>query len=1147
MNRPRSADIGGLLLATAGSGHGGGWLGHGQELDPLSGTYFAELLSDMYNETMHAVQEPQESLSFISEPMEIPREMREKLVQALDEWEFEPHKLQDEDEVIGCTMILFEALFRIQGMREDVGITLDQIYPLIHHLRLIYRRETSYHNFEHALDVLQASYIFLRQAGIVPSVRIVLEDDQTQLWRREQRTGLISCLQNSDIFVLYIAAIGHDVAHPGITNGFMKNASAPLSQVYDDKSPLENLHCSVLLRVMRHHKLGNLLDESPLAKQQRRQSDYIKDKQDQDEENSLGTPNCGKCTKSIRKLLYETVLATDMSVHQGWMIKFRGMLDDIRRSGGVEEKDEHKDDEDEENWKRRVLTCQAIIKSLPRTHFGLTPRILFPHLVFSSHLSPSFPLSLLPSSTSRPFPISRHWSTALMSEWSSQASLERCLGLPCTVQDKDDPYSEAKSQIFFGGTFVKPLWEVLIEGIPELQPFLDQCNSNLATWHQRQAELESEAAQAEVHTQASPARSTPNSEMAELDVGSLSGANSATQADVAVDSNSNSQQSSSVSTSTHPSSLPSTIPLPPPSSSASNSTSSSSSSFDDSFTSASIFSPLSRSTKIDDYATAFPLALPRSACSLGIGNSEYFSRYHGWCRSESGENGSEMEETLQETGIELGSGGGGGGDDNIDGLQTTSVDGRGNGNVGNIRVDVNVNAVHSRPISNATSATLFSPGGPKTAKTSKSSKSKNRHGRHRSSRSSVSHPNKGQTGGKRGSGHSRSYSKSSSYAVSPDGDQYSPDSESETSTSFLDSFSGDEDDQASESGESEYHSASEWSNPSSSMDLRMSGSRSPSPSAILVGEGPRDGGGERERRIRTTSGMSEMSVVSALSGVSGLSGLSSGGSQASTGSGKAGTTEGSLLKKRSFNGIGGLFKFGGKGANGNATGQNGTSSTSPWALRNGAGQAFPGSPNRSYTPVPSTISTTTTHSHSTYGYSQDQAHAALRAAAESAPAGLRKKRSMLNRISWSPSPGEVRDLDKERSPRGPMTNGGFLAPKYSPSPSPSPSLSFSPSLSPSPPPPASPSLLPPPPPMSSPPSFGSYAESSSMVIGTTMAEDRERNKVQDKDITPKKPRQSKSNTGSRENVIVVAESQPIPALSQGVEMMDEAKAEVSPV
>ncbi|KAK7451775.1 3',5'-cyclic-nucleotide phosphodiesterase [Stygiomarasmius scandens] len=969
--RPRSADLGGLLLATAGSGHGGGWLGHG---DPLSGTYFAELLSDMYNETLHAVNEHQGSLSFIAERVDIPQETREKLVGTLDEWGFEPHML-NEEEVVGCTMILFEALFRIEGMKEDVGVTLDRIYPLIHHLRLIYRRETSYHNFEHALDVLQASYIFLREAGIVPSVRIVLDHDSSNLWKREQKTGLITCLRNSDIFVLYIAAIGHDVAHPGITNGFMKNASAPLSQVYDNKSPLENLHCSVLLRVMRQHQFSDLLDESPLLKQQRAQDE--------------SAVNGGKCTKNIRRLLHDTVLATDMSVHQAWMNNFRMVLDDIRAGNDVEQ--------DEEDWKKRVLMCQAIIKCADI------------------------------SNPSRPFTISRHWSTALMSEWTSQASLERCLGLPCTVQDKDDPHSEAKSQIFFGSTFAKPLWEVLVEGVPELQPFLDQCNSNLETWHQCQARLELQAA----------TTSTPSSEKTESDAFS--------------------ETDSPPPSSAHSSTTP--LPIPPPSSSASDSSSSS-------FGDTSAFSALSRSRELDNYATAFPLALP-------------------WYRSESGE------EEMSEQASHVGEAGSDNGSRPLQGEAGASRV------AGNIRVDVNIsNSAHSRPISNATSATLFSPGGVRA-----SSKSHGKHGRHKSTRSSISVK-----------GERKRHSRSKSFN-SPDGNgedaPYSPVSDTSTSL-FMDSPSGDErdDDDASQSGDSEYHSASGWSSRSSSLDLRRdstsrspsrsrsrSRSPSPSPASSLVEDSA------EERRNRTTS------VVSTLS-------LSSGSSQVSATNEKA---EGTLLKKRSFTGDGGHFKFGGKG------GGNG-STTNLWSMRNGNGQ-------RSYTPVPSIISTTSTHN-------QDTAHAALRAAADSAPAGLRKKRSMLNRISWSPSVAEFKDMDKERSPKAPMVNGGFLAPRYSPSPS--PSLSFSPSLSPSPPPPVSPLLLPPPPPLSSPASFGTYAENSSAG-----------NEDKDHDITPKKPKHTKGNASTKENVIVLAEPQPqqasIPVLSKSVEVVEGTKVQLLPV
>ena len=31
----------------------------------------------------------------------------------------------------------------------------------------------------------------------------------------------LSCLGNRELFALYIAAIGHDVGHPGFTNNFM--------------------------------------------------------------------------------------------------------------------------------------------------------------------------------------------------------------------------------------------------------------------------------------------------------------------------------------------------------------------------------------------------------------------------------------------------------------------------------------------------------------------------------------------------------------------------------------------------------------------------------------------------------------------------------------------------------------------------------------------------------------------------------------------------------------------------------------------------------------------------------------------------------------------------------------------------------------
>ena len=63
-------------------------------------------------------------LLFRSSPrISVGDETRTRLIESLGSWHFEPHKLPEE-EVLACTYILFEALFRIQGMQDAVGVSL---------------------------------------------------------------------------------------------------------------------------------------------------------------------------------------------------------------------------------------------------------------------------------------------------------------------------------------------------------------------------------------------------------------------------------------------------------------------------------------------------------------------------------------------------------------------------------------------------------------------------------------------------------------------------------------------------------------------------------------------------------------------------------------------------------------------------------------------------------------------------------------------------------------------------------------------------------------------------------------------------------------------------------------------------------------
>lgn len=65
------------------------------------------------------------SVDVSSPPIDIPVITRHRLIKSLDSWNFEPHKLPDE-EVFCCTLILFETLFRVEQMQDDVGVSLSE-------------------------------------------------------------------------------------------------------------------------------------------------------------------------------------------------------------------------------------------------------------------------------------------------------------------------------------------------------------------------------------------------------------------------------------------------------------------------------------------------------------------------------------------------------------------------------------------------------------------------------------------------------------------------------------------------------------------------------------------------------------------------------------------------------------------------------------------------------------------------------------------------------------------------------------------------------------------------------------------------------------------------------------------------------------
>ncbi|KXN82454.1 3',5'-cyclic-nucleotide phosphodiesterase regA [Leucoagaricus sp. SymC.cos] len=414
--RRRSADVGGLHLAMHGESQGQGWL-DSTGSDTNIATDYAELCATMYKETLRLV----ENNVTQNDPPALSQEDRERLLKGLESWYFEPLRMQ-EDELLACVLFLFQVLFRIEGMRDTINVEMDVIRRFIIHIRQLYRWQNHYHNFEHAVDVLQAVHCYLRVAGMVPPVTLLMEEGMWSSTREHDSGPLVTCLTPREIFGLYLAAIGHDVGHPGLNNPFMKNAEAPLSRVYDNQSALEQMHNYLLLMAMRHYGLGVLLDDS-----------------------MNGIP--------FRKLLTNSVLATDMGVHQAFMEQFEQILDGTTESSNGIVK-----------WQapkciRQSFICQLLLKNADI------------------------------SNPCRPFSVSKQWASALQQEWACQYKFENFLQLKHSVNPSNEPLAEANSQVFFTKNIAKPLVDMTTIAIPELTQYSYHCAENLREWERILKEL----------------------------------------------------------------------------------------------------------------------------------------------------------------------------------------------------------------------------------------------------------------------------------------------------------------------------------------------------------------------------------------------------------------------------------------------------------------------------------------------------------------------------------------------------------------------------------------------------------------------------------------------------------------------------------
>ncbi|CDZ96330.1 hd-domain pdease-like protein [Phaffia rhodozyma] len=455
--------------AEVGAGWSEGGLTPVAEIAAESGdALFCELVSEMHLQVKKTIQGADKVADLeLLGPMN--QDTRTRLIEKLSGWDFKPYELSGDD-LYRTTCILFEAVLMTEGVW-DLGIDAVAMRRFLLSIRQIYHTHNPYHNYQHGCDVLQATYTFLLNLGLVPPLQLLLDcdgDRPSTPWKRslDKKTGRISeVFRPQDILTLMLAAIGHDGAHPGLSNAFLKNAKAPLSLVYGDKSALENMHCILIASLLKRHGfgflfVGHLSSKSPITSEFSDDSGLSTALASNPEVNKA-RENISTTFSDFRKILFSTILATDMSMH----FAFMASLTEVATEETSIERD-------------RILFHQALMKCADI------------------------------SNPCRPHQISEYWSTALLEEWHNQANLELDLRLPVSVVQQADAAMQAKGQVAFIDLFTQPLFDGAATVMPDLAPYAQQCATNRTLWFERLNKLQANGAELPGHALHSHTSST---------------------------------------------------------------------------------------------------------------------------------------------------------------------------------------------------------------------------------------------------------------------------------------------------------------------------------------------------------------------------------------------------------------------------------------------------------------------------------------------------------------------------------------------------------------------------------------------------------------------------------------------------------------
>ena len=295
------------------------------------------------------------------------------------------------------------------GLIDEKIMPVDKLEPFLISVANQYLTSTLYHNSLHGADITQTICLFFNNSNAEE----------------------VCHTQAIDLLSIIIAALGHDIGHPGLTNTFHINASTEMAITYNDSSCLENFHLAKLFKTIRKEET-NIFEK--LSTQ-----DY----------------------KKIRKKMISEILATDMAIHGKILNNIRSKIPDHL----LQEKNDNKND-------NKIKKFELISDINNEETTNEEKQALFDYFIHSADLGHNTKI----------FDISLKWVELLSNEFWLQGDKEKKMNLNISFLCDRDTTNVPKSQVGFIGGFIIPTYNFLVIMFPTLGYTVENAKNNLNKW-----------------------------------------------------------------------------------------------------------------------------------------------------------------------------------------------------------------------------------------------------------------------------------------------------------------------------------------------------------------------------------------------------------------------------------------------------------------------------------------------------------------------------------------------------------------------------------------------------------------------------------------------------------------------------------------